>query len=68
MGKRAKFQRKIFNFTVAGSLRSFQFFRQNTCFFKNEGALSKFSYDIFLCLTSINELQKKSVIKTNLFY
>ena len=51
----AKFQQKILNSMVAGARQIFQFFRQNTWFLEN-GASSKFSYDIFLYSISINKL------------
>ena len=38
---------------VVGSRRSFQFFRQNIWFLENNGALSKFIYEIFHYLISI---------------
>ena len=52
---------------VVGAPQSFQFFRQNTWFLENNGALSKFSYDIFLYLISINKLLKKSVLKIQFY-
>ena len=43
----AKFKQKLFNSMVVGAHQSLQFIRQNTFFLKNNGALSKFLYDIF---------------------
>ena len=45
---------------VVGARQCIQFFRQNTWFLENNGALSKFSYGIFLYLISISKLPKKS--------
>ena len=50
---------------VVRASQSFYFFRQNTWFLENNGALPKFSYDIFLNVISIN--LKKSIFK-NQFY
>ena len=46
---------------AAGSLQSFQFSRQNTWFFENNGALSEFPNIFFLYLTSINKLSNPSL-------
>ena len=52
---------------VIGARQSFKFFRQNTWVLRNIGVLSKFSYGIFLYLVSINNLFKKSALKTKNF-
>ena len=52
----AKFQQKLSEFIVVGARKSFQFFRQNTWFLKNNRALSKFLYGILHHLISITKL------------
>ena len=52
----AKFQQKILNFVVVGSLQGFQFFRQIAWFLGNNRALSKFRYRILYNLISIDTL------------
>ena len=50
-----KFQQKLL-VVVVGARKSFQFFRQNAWFFKNNRALSKFLYGILHYLVKINKL------------
>ena len=52
----AKFQKKILNCRIVGARQSFQIFRKNTWFLKNNKALSKFLYDILYYLISIVKL------------
>ena len=49
----AKFQQKLLKSMVVGARQSFQFFRQNTWFLKNNRALSKFLYGILYYLIII---------------
>ena len=44
----AKVQQKTLNSMLVEARQNFQFFRQLTWFLKNNVALPKFSYDIFL--------------------
>ena len=55
-GKFAKFQQKVLNCRIVGARQSFQIFRQNTWFLKNNRALSKFLYGILHYLISIIKL------------
>ena len=55
--KCAKFQLKIFNSVVIGTRQRLQFFRENTWFLQNNGALSKFSNGILHYSVSIIKLQ-----------
>ena len=52
----AKFQQKILNCRVVEARQSFQVFRQNTLFLKNNRALPKFLFDILHYLISIIKL------------
>ena len=54
--KFAKFQQKVLNCRIVGARQSFQIFRQNTWFLKNNRALSKFLYGILHYLISIIKL------------
>ena len=54
----AKFQQKVLNPTVVRASQSFIFFRQNTWFLVNNGALSRFLYGILHNLISIIKLLK----------
>ena len=62
----AKFQQRVFNFTVVGAHQSSQFFRQNTWFLENNGALSKFFYGILHYFISIIKLYKNQPLKPNI--
>ena len=61
----AKFQQKVLNPTVVRARQSFIFFRQNTWFLENNGALSRFLYGILHNLISIIKLLKISFLKPN---
>ena len=61
MRKGAKFKQKKFKSRATGSCQSFQFFRQNSWFFENNGALPKYSYIVFLYLTIITKLSNQSL-------
>ena len=64
-----KISAKKFNSVVVEANQSFQFFRQNTWFLENNGALSKFLYGKFHHLIDITKLQnKKSVLKTQILH
>ena len=56
--KFAKFQQKVLNCRIVGARQSFQIFRQNTWFLKNNRALSKFLYGIlhYLILSNYNKI------------
>ena len=56
-----KFQQKLSNSLIVEACESFQFFRQNTWFLKNNKALSQFSYGILHYLIRITKLLKKLV-------
>ena len=61
----AKFQQKILNCKVVEACQSFQIFRQNIWFLKNNRALSKFLYGILHYLISTIKLQRNQSVKTN---
>ena len=63
----AKFQQKKLNCRVVGACQSFQIFRQNTWFLKNNRALSKFFVWNFALLNQYYQIITKSVHKKNNF-
>ena len=51
-----KIKQKLFSSMVAGARQSFQFFRKNICFLKNNKDLSKFLCEILHYLISVVKL------------
>ena len=56
----AKFQQKILNCKIVGARQSFQIFRQNTWFLKNNRALSEFLHGILHYLIALSNHNKIS--------
>ena len=63
----AKFQKKILSCSIVETPQSFQIFRQNTWFLKNNRALSKFLYGILHSLISTIKLYQNQYIKKQFY-